>query len=96
MPSLLAGFGLSLVLVWCVAAYTRGRRLYGIAAIGVAMALLGWMARDYAPPAELILLQATGLVLFAAILGFDLLTEEVSIDTGAPPPGGGSEIKPPL
>jgi hypothetical protein len=94
--SLLAGFGLSLLLVWCIDAYRTGRRRYGIAVAGIAFALLGRMMRDYASPAEELGLQAVGLALFAAILAFDLLTEEIPIEDDVLASDPGSANSPPL
>jgi len=72
-----------LLLVWCVAAFRSGMRMYGVAGAGVALAILGRLARDAGPAPEVIGLQVFGLVIAGLVLAFYLLTEEIEVDDAA-------------
>jgi hypothetical protein len=69
-----------LLLVWCYMAWRRGLRLYLLGATGVGLAVLGRLARDIGPTAEVIGLQVFGLLLAGLVLAFYLLTEEIEDD----------------
>jgi hypothetical protein len=75
------GFLDSLLLVWSIEAYRRGHRLYGLAAIGLVLAIIGQMSRDIASTTQVLLLQVFGLGLAGLVLAFHLLTEEVELPT---------------
>jgi hypothetical protein len=79
-----------LVIVWCLEAYRKGMKLYGLAAIGVLVAVIGRLSRDAAPTTQVFVLQFAGLVLAGLITAFYLLTEVAEAPSQQGDPDGGA------
>jgi hypothetical protein len=73
--SIVTGYLECLLLVLAVDAVRRGRRVYGGAVAGLALALYARAANGFIEPSLDTLFRAVGLVFAAAVLAFDLVFE---------------------